>query len=335
MDKDCDSLLSKRINTEAMIQGIPRISVLVITYKQEDLIGRTLDSLVSQKDYLYEICVSDDCSPDGTWQVLQEYQRRYPDLIKLHRNDPNVGIFENTEYTWTMPSGDIVNQIAGDDTAPDGWYKTVIEFINNNNIDFEKELFCIYCDHKVQYPNGDSFIIHNHAIGKYPDQALLLALRGLIHNRGCCFSINVMKCFEKVSQGRSHVSEFLQDRQLQIYGEKNYYIPCVGNVYYAGIGVSAHLDDDTIKERRQIRPYAERRIEAKGIKIRRSEKYYGKYISSAIAFRFHKKISDLLRAIWYCVGSFDIHYSFLGNDFRHLVFSLIRRLPHKKPIHLK
>ena len=65
-----------------MIEGIPRISVLVITYKQQDIVGRTLDSLLAQKDYLYEICLSDDCSPDNTWQVLLNYQKQYPDLIK-------------------------------------------------------------------------------------------------------------------------------------------------------------------------------------------------------------------------------------------------------------
>ena len=114
-----------------MIQGIPKISVLVITYKQEDIVGRTLDSLLAQKEFLYEICVSDDCSPDNTWEVLLDYQRRYPDVIKLHRNDPNVGIFENTEYSWSMATGEVINTIAGDDTTPDGWYKAVVELKQN------------------------------------------------------------------------------------------------------------------------------------------------------------------------------------------------------------
>ena len=139
-----------------MIEGIPRISVLVITYRQEGIVGRTLDSLLAQKDYLYEICVSDDCSPDHTWDVLLDYQKRYPDIIKLHRNEPNVGIFENTEQSWTMATGDVVNTIAGDDTTPDGWYKAVVEFIQQNNIDYKNELFCIYGDFKCIYPNGDS-----------------------------------------------------------------------------------------------------------------------------------------------------------------------------------
>ena len=111
-----------------MLEGIPKLSIMVITYNQEKVVGRTMDSLIQQRDYVYEICVSDDCSTDRTWEILQEYKNRYPDLIKIHRQEHNVGIFENTEYQWTMPTGDMVNGIAGDDTTPNGWYKSVNVF---------------------------------------------------------------------------------------------------------------------------------------------------------------------------------------------------------------
>lgn len=318
-----------------MIVGIPKISVLVITYKQEDLVGRTLDSLIVQKDYLYEICVSDDCSPDGTWKILLDYQRRYPDLIKLHQNNPNVGIFENTEFSWTMPSGDIINQIAGDDTTPNGWYKTVVDFILEKHIDYKNELFCIYGDHICLYPNGDSYVKHNNAINIYPNEALQLAFRGLINNRGACFSIKVLQKYEKVSQGRSHIAEFLQDRQLQMYTQKNYYIPSVGNIYYCGIGVSAHLDEDTMKMRKQILPYAINHMEKKGFLIRKSEKAHGLYKRAMIDFRFYHTPSSLIKSFLYLLKSIDFRYSFLGDDLRSYIFAILRRLPHRKPIMFK
>ena len=212
-----------------MIEGIPKISVLVITYKQEDIVGRTLDSLISQRDYLYEICISDDCSPDGTWDVLQDYQKRYPDLIKLHRQDPNVGIFENTEYSWTMPTGDIINEIAGDDTTPEGWYKAVIDYIIKKNIDYKNELFCVYGDFAAIYPNGDSMLFRQNAVLKKPNDALRMAIRGIIGGRGCCYSVKILHKFEKVSQGRSHIAEMFVSTQLLysksfkcvLYGNRN------------------------------------------------------------------------------------------------------------------
>ena len=54
------------------MNSIPKISVLMITYNQEKIVRRALDSLIAQKDYLYEICINDDCSTDNTFQVIQE-----------------------------------------------------------------------------------------------------------------------------------------------------------------------------------------------------------------------------------------------------------------------
>ncbi len=56
----------------------------VITYNQRELIGRALDSvLMQQTDFDLEIIVGDDCSSDGTREVLRDYARRFPDKIHL------------------------------------------------------------------------------------------------------------------------------------------------------------------------------------------------------------------------------------------------------------
>ena len=120
-----------------MIDGIPKISVLVITYNQEDVIRRAIDSLLVQKDYIYEICVSDDCSKDRTWNILKEYSEKYPGLFVLNRNNPNIGIFENIEKTWTMPTGEIIYQLSGDDACGEGWrlYPESHHFFLSKNFD--------------------------------------------------------------------------------------------------------------------------------------------------------------------------------------------------------
>ena len=202
-----------------MIEGVPKISVLIICYKQEELIKRAINSLLAQKDYIYEICVSDDCSPDRTWEVLQEYDKQYPGLFKLHQNRPNVGIFENIEYTWTMPTGDIIYQLAGDDECGEGWFKTVIEYIQNNHIDYKNELFCIYGDYKCVYPNGDSFR-YNQRYAKKNKDLVRLYERGFICNRSSCYSVNVLKKFIKVSRGRSFMVENAMDLQVHLFSKR-------------------------------------------------------------------------------------------------------------------
>lgn len=314
-----------------MIKGIPKISVIVITYKQEELIKRAINSLLSQKDYIYEICVSDDCSPDHTWDVLQEYDKQYPGLFVLSRNEPNVGIFENIERTWSMPTGDIIYRLAGDDECGEDWFKTVVDFIQENRIDYKSELFCIYGNYKNVYPNGDSYIFRNDLIKRNNLPAIKLSHRGLIGNRSACFSINVMRQYQKVSQGRSHIAESAIDRQLQIFSEKNYYIDKVGNIYYANIGVCVAMSEKDRKEREQIWPYTKFFLDKCGIKLDRKDLLYGDYVEAC-----DKKdgtLKNKLRCIWCFLKGFDPQIGIRCFRIRRTMFAIIRRLPHKRPIH--
>ncbi|WP_420457736.1 glycosyltransferase family 2 protein [Neolewinella sp.] len=62
----------------------PEVSVSVVTYNQAHLIERTLDSILAQQvSFDYEIVVGDDCSTDGTRDILERYRTRHPDKIRL------------------------------------------------------------------------------------------------------------------------------------------------------------------------------------------------------------------------------------------------------------
>lgn len=316
-----------------MIEGIPKISVLVITYKQEDVIERTLKAIIAQRDYIHEICVSDDCSPDSTWQILQEYQQQYPMLIKLHRNDPNLGIFENIEQVRTMPTGEVITMVAGDDLPGGGWYKRVVEFIKENGIDYQNELFCIYGDYKCIYPNGDS-VIHNHSAISKVNDAFRLSLRGFLNGRGCCYSRKIMERFRKVSQGKSHIAENAQDRQLQIFSEKNYYIPMVGNVYYAKRGISVHLTEELKKERMQIWPYSINCFNSMGIELSKKDLIFIKHRMSFQEYVFWGKKYKAFLSLYYYLKGFDLKLFLVSDTLHGLWFSIRRRLPHKYVINM-
>lgn len=310
----------------------PKISVYIITYNQEEVIERTLGSILSQRDYVYEICVSDDHSTDRTWDILLDYKNKYPGLFKLNRNNPNLGIFKNTEKVWSMTSGDVVYDLAGDDSVGEGWFKTVIEFIKKNNIDYKNELFCIYGDYKCIYPNGDVLNYSQKAIQKQPHNALRLALRGIIGGRGCCFSKNVLNKFEIVSSGRSHKVEQVQDRQLQIHAIKNYYIPYNANIYYSGIGISTKIQNEEVyNDRLEIWPYTLEYLENKGIKLPFVDYNYGKYNIAIKKFLHHKSLINLMKVCFYYIISYDPR---LPNYFglKYYLFAILRRMPHKKAI---
>ena len=61
-----------------------KLSVMVITYNHERFIAHALESVLAQRvDFEHEIVVGEDCSTDGTRAILADFQRRYPDRIKL------------------------------------------------------------------------------------------------------------------------------------------------------------------------------------------------------------------------------------------------------------
>ena len=316
-----------------MIEGIPKISVLIICYRQEKLIHRAIDSLLAQKDYLYEICVSDDCSPDGTWDVLIEYRNHYPDLIKLHRNEHNLGIFKNIEQVYSMPTGEIVTRLAGDDEVGEGWYETVVYYILKNKIDYKNELFCIYGDYKCIYLNGDS-IVHKHSAISKCDDSFRLALRGVINGRGCCYSKRILDKFQIVSQGRSHIAENAQDRQLQIFTEKNYYIPMVGNIYYSAIGISTHLTEKLKQERMQIWPYSIKRFKDFGIELKKKDQMYIKHRMTYQEYVYWGKKKRAVLSLLYFIRSFDLKIIMASDIIRGGIFAIRRRLPHKHVINM-
>ena len=192
-------------------------------------------------------------------------------------------------------------------------------------------LFCIYGDYRCIYPNGDS-VVHRHSVVEKFDDTFRAALRGMINGRGCCYSKHVLDKFKKVSQGRSHIAENAQDRQLQIFSEKNYYIPAVGNIYYSAIGISTHLTKEMKLERMQIWPYSIKCFRELGIELQKKDLLYVKHRMKYQEYVYWGKKKSAIISIWYYLRSFDLKMYVAGDTFRGLVFAIRRRLPHKHAI---
>lgn len=213
----------------------PRISVVIITYNQSDLISRSVNSVLKQKDFIYELIISDDCSTDNTWDIIKDFQNMYPDKVKIYRNTQNLGIFKHIEKTWSYPAGDVIFYLAGDDEFCDGVFEKTTSFILKEKIDFKNEYFTIYLDYIKVYKNGFKKVYRNNLIKKY--NPISLKIRNLISNRTTGVSINVLRKFHYVQEIGIY-TDGLIDIQTQIYSKKNYYIPFKGSIYYKKIGIT-------------------------------------------------------------------------------------------------
>lgn len=67
------------------------VSIYVPTYNHENYIVRALDSiLMQQTSYSMEVFVGEDCSTDGTRQVLQEWERQHPGCFTILYREKNM-----------------------------------------------------------------------------------------------------------------------------------------------------------------------------------------------------------------------------------------------------
>jgi len=61
----------------------PLVSICCITYNHEDYIRDTIESFLMQEtDFQFEIVIHDDACTDRTAEIIREYEKRYPDIIK-------------------------------------------------------------------------------------------------------------------------------------------------------------------------------------------------------------------------------------------------------------
>ena len=74
----------------------PMLTVIMPTWNKAKYVREALDSVFGQKtSYPYRVIVADDCSTDGTLDIVAEYEQAHPGLITVLRSDRNQKLFRN------------------------------------------------------------------------------------------------------------------------------------------------------------------------------------------------------------------------------------------------
>ena len=74
-----------------LADDLPRgVSVCCNVYNQARYIEQTLDSFLAQEcEFPFEVLVHDDCSTDGTVDILRSYELKYPDIVRVVYEEEN------------------------------------------------------------------------------------------------------------------------------------------------------------------------------------------------------------------------------------------------------
>lgn len=67
------------------------LTIVMAVYNKEKTIKRAIDSILKQKTkFSYKILVIDDCSKDGSVDIIRDYIKRYPEKIEFYQNKKNM-----------------------------------------------------------------------------------------------------------------------------------------------------------------------------------------------------------------------------------------------------
>jgi len=117
---------------------IPLISFVSLTYNHAKFVEDTIAGALSQDYPNMEIIISDDASPDCTYEVMQRYLREHPTdkNIRLNCNEKNMGLVPHLNYLMeNFVHGDIVVLAGGDDISlPNRVSETVEIFRSDESI---------------------------------------------------------------------------------------------------------------------------------------------------------------------------------------------------------
>lgn len=98
---------------------LPLISLVLVTYNQQDYIETALDSIFAQDYGNIQIIISDDCSQDRTWEIINEYQYDetiYSSVTKV-RQSSNLGLARHLNKVLNECVGEFIVLAAGDDAS--------------------------------------------------------------------------------------------------------------------------------------------------------------------------------------------------------------------------
>lgn len=163
----CTDLEDKFMNDEIMV------SICCLVFNHEKYLRKCLDGFVNQKtNFKFEVLIHDDASTDKSPEIIKEYEKKYPDIIKpiyQKENQYSQGKKISIQYQFPRAKGKYIAFCEGDD------YWTDNQKLQMQYDIMEKYIECSVCVHNVIKMNEDGTCINE----KFPP---LKYQEGIIEN---------------------------------------------------------------------------------------------------------------------------------------------------------
>lgn len=111
-----------------------QLSIIVPVYNVEKYLKRCLDSLLNQNFDNYEIIIVNDGSTDSCINIINDYEKKYPQIIKAF-NKENGGIASARNFGLEKSKGEYISFIDSDDYVEKDHYRKMYELAKKENSD--------------------------------------------------------------------------------------------------------------------------------------------------------------------------------------------------------
>lgn len=145
-----------------------KISVYITSYNQRAYLIEAIESVIKQTLRPFEIIIVDDCSTDGSQEVIERYAEAHPDLIRPFYHEQNLGIPRNRRFALEQVRGDLVTYLDGDDRFLPRKLEMELDTLMNHPeaqivysnvyyIDADGQRTGVWADGNIPPPSGDVF----------------------------------------------------------------------------------------------------------------------------------------------------------------------------------
>ncbi len=132
-----------------------KVSILVPFYKVEKYVGRCVESLFTQTYPNIEYVFVNDCTPDKSMEVINEYIAKYDvaDKCKIIIHDKNLGISASRNDCLDNMTGDYFLFVDSDDYIDKDMVELLVDAAQKENADISGCGYVEeYANHSVEHP---------------------------------------------------------------------------------------------------------------------------------------------------------------------------------------
>lgn len=147
----------------------PLVSIVLPVYNGEKYLKTAIESILKQSYKNWELIIIDDCSTDGTSDIVKEFEKKDP-RVKCYRNEINLKLPRSLNKGFSIAKGEYFTWTSDDNICKESMLEVLV-----NTLEEKPEIGMVYSDYVVIDAEGNEietfkeadpdYLIHGNVCG--------------------------------------------------------------------------------------------------------------------------------------------------------------------------